>query len=144
MNNIANFLQGKKTYISAAALLLVAVAGWWFGAISETDALALLCVAGVAVGLGAKSERYGRLVLTSLEDVKARAQPGKPLDVKAVAIEISRQVGPQVVSEIIAAAEKGEASAANASASITVSAPPGHVPFIPTPEEEARHRTNPK
>lgn len=139
MTKVVTFLQGKKTYISAAALALVAVLGWWFGALSNANALAVLSAAGVAAGLGAKSERYGQLVLTALSNVRDAQAQHKPVDVKAVASEISKQIAPEVVNQIIAAAEKGDACTPNANVPITlpitVSAPPGHIPLIPMPPQ---------
>lgn len=83
MANILTFLQGKKTYISAAVLAFVAIAGWWFGAINDTNFMALLSIAGAAAGLGAKSERNAQLVLGALETVRA-AQAGHTSTVQAL------------------------------------------------------------
>lgn len=106
MKNVIIFLQGKKTYISAAALALVAILGWWLGAINETNALALLSAAGVAAGLGAKSERYGQLLLTALSDVRdAQAQHTSVVaalksqavqhqaDLAAIALKVAPELG---------------------------------------------------
>jgi hypothetical protein len=71
MGEIRQFLQGKKTYISAALSSIVALAGWWFGAIDTTNAAALLATAGAVAGLGAKAQRTSQLVLTALNDIRA-------------------------------------------------------------------------
>jgi hypothetical protein len=83
MANIAKFLQGKKTYISAAALALAAILGWWFGAINDANALALLSLAGAAAGLGAKSQRNAELMMAALGSVRA-AQAGHTSVIKAL------------------------------------------------------------
>jgi hypothetical protein len=70
MEKIRQILQGKKTYISAAALALVAIVGWWLGAVDNTNASALLCAAGALAGLGAKSQRTAEAVLDALQEIK--------------------------------------------------------------------------
>jgi hypothetical protein len=92
MGKIVKGLQGKKTYISAAALALVAILGWWFGALSQANALALLCLAGASAGLGAKSERYAQATLAALSNVRDAQAQHKPLDIKALAAEIIQNV----------------------------------------------------
>jgi hypothetical protein len=96
MQNIKDFLQGKKTYISAALIALVAIVGWWLGVVSEPQALAMLGVAGVGAGLGAKSERTAEAILAVLGDIRsAQAQAaaaGKKIDAKQLAVDLSKEV----------------------------------------------------
>lgn len=77
------WLQGKKTYISAAVLLLTAVVGWWFGAINGTEATGMIAGAFGLAGLGARSARYAQMTFAALEDVKQAARSGQKLDAVA-------------------------------------------------------------
>jgi hypothetical protein len=95
MQRIKEFLQGKKTYLSAALIALVAICGWWYGVLDDTKALALLGVAGVSAGLGAKSERTAAAILTVLRDIRqvqATAAVGQKIDPKAFAADLSKQL----------------------------------------------------
>jgi hypothetical protein len=96
MQNIKSFLQGKKTYISAALIALVAIVGWWLGVVSEPQALAMLGIAGVGAGLGAKSERTAEAILTVLGDIRSSqaqaAASGKKIDAKQLAVDLGKEV----------------------------------------------------
>lgn len=95
MQQIKQFLQGKKTYLSAALIALVACFGWWFGVIGDTEALSLLGVAGAAAGLGAKSERTSEAILTVLRDmrqVQATSAVGQKIDPKTFVADLSKQL----------------------------------------------------
>ncbi|HEV7521300.1 MAG TPA: hypothetical protein VGP89_09390 [Candidatus Angelobacter sp.] len=95
MQQIKEFLQGKKTYLSAAGIAMVAICGWWFGALNDTQALALLGVAGAAAGLGAKSARTAEAILTVLRDIRqvqAKATVGQKIDPKQFAADLSKQL----------------------------------------------------
>jgi hypothetical protein len=95
MQPIKEFLQGKKTYLSAAGIALVAICGWWYGVLDDTKALALLGVAGVSAGLGAKSERNAEAVLTVLRDIRqvqAKDSVGQKIDVKQFTADLSKQI----------------------------------------------------
>jgi hypothetical protein len=95
MERIKEFLQGKKTYLSAALIALVAICGWWFRVLDYTHALALLGVAGVSAGLGAKSERVAEAILAALGDIRqvqARASVGQKIDPKQFAADLSKQL----------------------------------------------------
>ena len=95
MQQIKQFLQGKKTYFSAALIALVAVCGWWFGVLDDTHALALLGAAGVAAGLGAKSQRTAEAIMTVLSDIRsvqAKAAVGQKIDPKQFAADLSKQI----------------------------------------------------
>jgi len=70
MQNIKNFLQGKKTYIGAAGLALIAILGWWFGALSGTIASGMLAAAFGIAGLGAKGDRLAALTLEAMSEAK--------------------------------------------------------------------------
>jgi hypothetical protein len=95
MQRIKEFLQGKKTYLSAALIALVAVFGWWTGVLNDTYALALLGVAGTSAGLGAKSQRTAEAVLAALGDIRqvqAKTAVGQKIDPKQFAADLSRQL----------------------------------------------------
>jgi hypothetical protein len=104
MEKIKKLLQGKKTYISAAALALAAILGWWLGAIDNTNSLALLSTAGALAGLGAKSQRTAEAVLVTLENIRDEQEAharGQKIDVAKVAGEIAKQIAPQVIAGIV-------------------------------------------
>ena len=61
MNRIREFLKGKKTYLSAAGLAIVAGLGWWFNAFNGTVATGMLAMAAGLAGLGAKSDRAAQM-----------------------------------------------------------------------------------
>jgi predicted membrane metal-binding protein len=95
MQRIKQFLKGKKTYLSAALIALVAICGWWFGVIGYAEALSLLGVAGAAAGLGAKSERTAEAILTVLGDIRstqAKTAVGQKIDPKQFAADLSKQI----------------------------------------------------
>lgn len=95
MQHIKQFLQGKKTYFSAALIALVAICGRWFGVIGYTEALALLGAAGVAAGLGAKSERTAGAILAALDDIQqaqAKVPAGQKIDTKLLAADLGKAV----------------------------------------------------
>jgi hypothetical protein len=104
VEKIKKFLQGKKTYISAGALALAAILGWWLNAIDSTNSIALLSVAGALAGLGAKSQRTAEAVLAALgnlRDAQEAHARGQKVDVVQLAIEIAKQVGPGVIPGIL-------------------------------------------
>jgi hypothetical protein len=70
-------LQGKKTYISSAALFLVAILGWWFGVVNGVQAAGMIAAAFGLAGLGARSTRYAELTLSALEEIKQLSASGK-------------------------------------------------------------------
>lgn len=86
MSKIKEFLQGKKTYIGAGALALVAVVGWSAGAINVAVAGGMLSAAFAMAGLGAKSDRLAGATLETLAEAKRlvslRAQ-GQKIDLAA-------------------------------------------------------------
>jgi hypothetical protein len=95
MQRIKEFLQGKKTYLSAAGIALVAICGWWFGVLNDAEAAALLGVAGAAAGLGAKSDRTAETVMTVLRDIRqaqAKAAVGQKIDAKQLAVDLGKEV----------------------------------------------------
>jgi len=95
LGRVRGFLQGKKTYISAAALGLFAALSWWCGFASTENAGALIILAFGLAGLGAKSERYGRAALAILEEMKklqlARAA-GTKVDLGKAAQEVTAEI----------------------------------------------------
>ena len=64
---IIQFLAGKKTYISAGALILVGVVLVWLGQ-SSLGMMAVLQGFGL-VGLGAKAERHQSEILQAVQDM---------------------------------------------------------------------------
>ncbi|HKV94899.1 MAG TPA: hypothetical protein VJW20_20305 [Candidatus Angelobacter sp.] len=100
MQNLVKFLQGKKTYLSAFVIALAAICGWWFNTLDNSQAMALLGIAGTAAGLGAKGERYAAAALTILEDLRQAQQQhtaGQKVDVAHLAEEIAKKIGVQAV-----------------------------------------------
>jgi hypothetical protein len=101
MHQLKEFLQGKKTYISAAALGLVAAIGFLLGYIGGTEATALLSAAGALAGLGAKSQRTADVIMTALAEVRqvqARTAVGQKIDTKALVADLSKQLFQQIVA----------------------------------------------
>jgi hypothetical protein len=95
MQAIQQFLQGKKTYISAAALGLVAICGFLFGYLGGTETTALLSAAGALAGLGAKSQRTADAIMTALAEVRqvqATTAVGQKIDTKALVADLSKQL----------------------------------------------------
>jgi hypothetical protein len=70
VTKIWSFLTGKKTYIGAAVLLLVAVAGLWYGQLDATGAGVIAGFALVALGLGHKAEKYADLLIAQTDALK--------------------------------------------------------------------------
>jgi hypothetical protein len=101
MQEIKQFLQGKKTYLSATAIALTAICGWWFGTLDNTQAVALLSVAGAAAGLGAKSQRTAETVLTTLADLRqaqAKNVVGQKIDPRQLATDVAKNLFSSVMS----------------------------------------------
>jgi hypothetical protein len=95
MQQIKQFLQGKKTYFSAALIALVSCIAWWIHVIGYTEALSLLGVAGGMAGLGAKSQRTAETILAVLGDIQqaqAKIPPGQKLDTKQLAADLGKAV----------------------------------------------------
>ncbi|MBZ5533083.1 MAG: hypothetical protein LAO20_16760 [Acidobacteriia bacterium] len=97
MNRIREFLKGKKTYLSAAGLAIVAGLGWWFNAFNGTVATGMLAMAAGLAGLGAKSDRAAQMTMIALEDVRRVAQSKQPLTGAQIAT---------IVGDVIAGATK--------------------------------------
>jgi len=101
MQKIREFLQGKKTYIGAAALALVAILGWWYGVVNATVASGMLAAAFSVAGLGAKSQRTADAVLTVLAEVRdaqAKAAAGQKVDPKALALDVAKHLFAEATS----------------------------------------------
>jgi hypothetical protein len=107
MEKIRQILQGKKTYISAAALALVAILGWWLGAVDNTNAVSLLATAGALAGLGAKSQRTAQAVLVAISDLRD-AQEAHARGQKVDLFKFAQQVGLQVIPGIVPISVPGE------------------------------------
>lgn len=71
------FLQGKKTYISAAVLFAIGVYGIWAGLDSEAS-LAAIGLALTVCGLGAKTDRYAQATQIFVQAAH-KHQVGQPL-----------------------------------------------------------------
>lgn len=104
MTKIREFLLGKKTYISAAALALIAIAGWWFGYIGGTQAMAMLATAGGIAGLGAKSQRTAEITMAALTEVHHAQNTARlahqPIDAKQLVADVAKTVAPQVIAAV--------------------------------------------
>src|SRR5436190_13502458 len=70
MKKIKQFLVGKKTYIGASALALIAVFGWWTGVMSGVVASGMLAAAFGIAGLGAKTDRLAAVAIEALNEAK--------------------------------------------------------------------------
>lgn len=70
MTKIWSFLNGKKTYIGAALLLLVAVAGFWYGQLDATGAGVIAGFAFSIAGLGHKAQKYAELLIAQTDALK--------------------------------------------------------------------------
>jgi len=66
------WLEGKKTYLGAAALAAGAIAAFWFGEINGAQLTMVLGLALAAAGLGDKLQRYLPFVVSALEELKQR------------------------------------------------------------------------
>ncbi|HEX7289467.1 MAG TPA: hypothetical protein VF532_25005 [Candidatus Angelobacter sp.] len=109
MSQLRAWLQGKKTYICAAALAVIGCAGYFAGALDGATASAVLCAAGGVAGLGAKWQRAADSILVALNNVRdaqaLAAAQHKPVDVKQLAAAVAKEIAPQVVSAIVPAKE---------------------------------------
>lgn len=103
MQNIKDFLQGKKTYIGAIALALVAILGWWLGAVNGTIAGGMLAAAFGIAGLGAKGDRLAALTMEALNEARRVQQlraSGQKIDWTQEGATVAR-----IVQEAIAQAK---------------------------------------
>jgi hypothetical protein len=95
MQKIKQFLVGKKTYISASALALIAILGWWTGVIPGAVASGMLAAAFGIAGLAAKADRLAAVTLEALNEAK-RVQT-----VRAQGVKINWAEEGQVIARII-------------------------------------------
>ena len=72
-----NFLQGKKTYISAALFFALGIYGIWVG-LDPTVSAGALIFGFTAIGLGAKADRYAAATQLFLA-ASHKAQMKQPL-----------------------------------------------------------------
>lgn len=87
------WLQGKKTYIGAALMVVCAAVGWWMGIVNGANTLSVFAAAFSVAGLGAKANRYGELTLTALEEVKRVANlksSGQKIDPSEIAALVTK------------------------------------------------------
>ncbi|HWQ96726.1 MAG TPA: hypothetical protein VN538_01340 [Clostridia bacterium] len=101
------WLHGKKTYIAAALMFLLAAGGYWYGVVDEFSATVMLVLALGFIGVrDAIARQYAQTVLHAVEAAKT-VRDKKPLsteqkaelvqDVKAIVIEeVRKQAGPPV------------------------------------------------
>jgi hypothetical protein len=66
------FLEGKKTYLAALSLVLVAAGSLWTGAISPAAFASMLTIAFGMVGLGDKADRAAQMLEQFIESEKAK------------------------------------------------------------------------
>jgi hypothetical protein len=133
MQAIQQLLQGKKTYICACALSLVAVFGFLSGYLSGTETTALLSTAGAMAGLGAKSERTAGAILDALGEVQTlqRAHASGQLG--------SREAVEQFLQkEIARGAAAGFVWPLPGSPKPDGAQPPSILPIPPRPEDVAK------
>jgi hypothetical protein len=133
MQDIKKWLQGKKTYLSAALIALVACLGWWFGVIGDAEALSLLGVAGAAAGLGAKSERTAEAILDALGEMQTlqRAHASGQLGSREAVEQFLRK-------EIARGAAAGFVWPLPGSPKPDGVEPPSILPIPPRPEDAAK------
>ena len=67
MKTVWLWLQGKKTILSSAVVLVLTAVAFYLGRITPAQAIQLLAFAGVAVGWGDKIERYAPQILSALQ-----------------------------------------------------------------------------
>jgi len=72
-----SFLAGKKTYIAAGALMVVAAAGYWFGYLDGTSAAGLVATGLAFYGLRDANARYAKLIIAALEKAKEQQHSAK-------------------------------------------------------------------
>jgi hypothetical protein len=95
MQKIKQFLVGKKTYIGASLLALIAIFGWWTGVVSGAAAAGMLAAAFGIAGLGAKAERLAAVTLEALNEAK-RVQ-----SVRAQGARINWAEEGQVIAQLV-------------------------------------------
>lgn len=74
MTRVWQWLEGKKTYIGASSLALIAIAGFWTGVIDGTQLGEGLSVALAIVGLGHKFDRQVEAFVAAMEAAKAKSE----------------------------------------------------------------------
>jgi hypothetical protein len=95
-------LAGKKTYISAGAIILVALFGLWSGQLGEGGVLVLLGMAGGMLGIRDHNERKAKAVLDAVLEVKsvvADLKAGKKVDVLREAAKAEQIAEPFVAGD---------------------------------------------
>jgi len=70
---IVLFLQGKKTYLAAAALFALGIFGLWSGVLDGVVAASIIATSFGLVGLGAKATRHTQMVLDAIAALKQPA-----------------------------------------------------------------------
>lgn len=67
--SLRGWLAGKKTYLAAGLMLLLAGAGAGTGKLTFAQSSALVSMAAASVGLGAKMERHQAQIVQELQNV---------------------------------------------------------------------------
>lgn len=96
-----NWLEGKKTYLAAAVLVIAASFGFWSGALSDQMVLLVLAGALGMVGLGHKADRLAVMIVELLGLLRT-------------AIEEQRKTGKADLKPIVTAVAKDAADLASA------------------------------
>ena len=65
------WLEGKKTYAAAGVIFAAAGYGYWTGYLMDVQALLVMGLAFALVGMADKADRYGRMALLLLDQLKA-------------------------------------------------------------------------
>ena len=87
------WLQGKKTFGAAALIFLAAAYGYWSGQLPTELALLVMGAAFALVGMADKTDRYGRIALAVLDQLKAAQEQKKTQGPSAPAIRGAQDDG---------------------------------------------------
>ena len=98
------YFEGKKTYLAAAALVVIAALSFWLELASDVQCMTILAIAFGMFGLGSKSERYGRMMIDAIEELKRQQAAGATAkdQAKAVGKVLAPEIATAVVQEMTA------------------------------------------
>ena len=130
------WFQGKKTILGGTLLIVVGVAGAFYGKLSLIDATTI-AAAGISVcGIGAKANHFLAALSQVAQagvDYRMGNRTGAIEDLKPVVVDLAQQVGPQLVPAPATAAPAPTPSQPSQTPSAPVAelkpAPP--LPFTP-------------
>lgn len=90
LQSVWRWLQGKKTYGAAAVIFAAAAYGYWVAYLPTEQTLLGMGLAMALVGMADKADRYGRLVLLALDQLKAAQQEQEKQRAEQQAKELGR------------------------------------------------------